>query len=92
MDLYVCGVKLAGAGFGHPCARAGKALEKAGYDFNVKAVGGFKNIPFSSTKGKRDRVVELSGQEGVPILVLDDGSVITDSSEIIKWAEANPAS
>ena len=36
-------------------------------------------------------VEKLSGQRGVPMLVLDDGEVIVDSKRIEEWAAANPA-
>ncbi|MCB0866851.1 MAG: glutathione S-transferase domain-containing protein, partial [Solirubrobacterales bacterium] len=39
----------------------------------------------------RDEVKDLSGQENVPILVLDDGEVISGSGTIADWAKANPA-
>ena len=34
----------------------------------------------------------LSGTNEVPILVLDDGEVISGSGEIVKWAKEHPAS
>ncbi len=42
----------------------------------------------------RDRaeVKQLSGQNSVPILVLDDGEVVTGSGAIVKWAREHPAS
>ena len=42
------------------------------------------------TCGRRE-VEELSGQRGVPVLVADDGEVVTDSRRIVEWAEAHPA-
>jgi glutathione S-transferase len=35
-------------------------------------------------------VERLSGQRAVPILVLDDGEVISGSGEIARWAQSNP--
>ena len=32
---------------------------------------------------------QLSGQRGVPILVLDSGEVIAGSGHIVSWARAN---
>lgn len=42
----------------------------------------------------RDRaeVKRLSGQQAVPILVLDDGEVIAGSGKIASWAREHPAS
>ena len=42
------------------------------------------------TDGRR-KIEELTGQRAVPVLVLDDGKVITDSKAIKEWAAANPA-
>jgi glutathione S-transferase len=42
----------------------------------------------------RDRaeIERLSGQRAVPILVLDDGEVVTGSAAIVSWAKENPPS
>ena len=40
----------------------------------------------------RAEITRLSGTPEVPILVLDDGTVISDSSRIVKWAREHPAS
>lgn len=69
---------------------AAKALDSAGHSYTVKVVGGFKNIPFSR-RGKRKEIVELTGQEDVPVLVLDDGSTIAGSAEIVAWAQSKAA-
>lgn len=94
MVLYTCGQKTHMGSFGHPCGRAGKALEKAGYDYEIKVVGSYRLMPW--TRGNRDEdrreVRELSGTNEVPILVLDDGTVISDSSRIVKWAKEHPKS
>jgi hypothetical protein len=34
-------------------------------------------------------VEQLSGQRGVPILVLDSGEVIAGTGQIVSWARAN---
>ena len=34
---------------------------------------------------------ELTGNRWVPTLVLDDGTVVDGSNEIVDWAGANPA-
>jgi glutathione S-transferase len=36
-------------------------------------------------------VRELTGRETVPVLVTDEGEVITESREIAAWAKAHPA-
>ena len=45
---------------------------------------------FNATRGRRE-VQELTGNRWVPTLVLDDGTVIDDSKQIVQWAKANPA-
>ncbi len=73
----------------HPCKRAHDALTAAGYDPDVVKVYGFGQLP-DVTPGRRE-VKQLSGQSFVPVLVLDDGEVMTESKNIAAWARANPA-
>jgi glutathione S-transferase len=40
--------------------------------------------------GDRAEVKELSGTNEVPILLLDDGEVISGSSVIARWAREHP--
>lgn len=93
MILYTCGQKKKGPGFAHPCAKAGKALDAAGYEYEIKAVGGYRLAPWTWRKRGEDRaeVRELSGTNEVPILVLDDGEVISGSGAIARWAREHPA-
>ena len=44
-----------------------------------------------SRRGKRERIVELTGQEDVPVLVTDAGTVVAGPNEIVEWAGAHPA-
>ncbi|HEX5984193.1 MAG TPA: glutathione S-transferase N-terminal domain-containing protein [Solirubrobacterales bacterium] len=94
MILYTCGTKKMGPGFMHPCAKAGKALDAAGYEYELKTVKGYRMMPWTWRSRERDRaeVKKLSGQEDVPILVLDDGEVISGSGEIERWAKEHPYS
>ena len=39
----------------------------------------------------RDELAALNPTRNAPTLVLDDGTVIDDSKEIVAWAKANPA-
>ena len=93
MLLYTCGQKKTGPAALHPCAKAGKALDAAGHDYEIKTVGGYRLMPW--TWGRRDEeraeVRELSGTNEVPILILDDGEVISGSSTIARWAQEHPA-
>jgi glutathione S-transferase len=82
-----------GPGFAHPCAKAGNALEAAGYEYEIKTVKGYRAMPWTWGSRKKDRaeVRELSGTDEVPILVLDDGEVISGSGAIARWAKEHPA-
>ncbi|MCB0864714.1 MAG: glutathione S-transferase N-terminal domain-containing protein [Solirubrobacterales bacterium] len=91
MILYTCNQKTSGPALLHPCAKAGNALKDAGYEFELKTVDGYRLFPWTRGGGVRDEVKDLSGQENVPILVLDDGEVISGSGTIADWAKANPA-
>jgi len=88
MILYTCPARTHGANapvVKHPCGVAAKALDAAGQTYEVKVVGGFKNVPFSR-RGKRQEIVALTGQQDVPVLVTDDGSTIAGSQAIVAWA------
>ena len=94
MILYTCGTKTMGPGLMHPCAKAGKALDDAGYDYEIKTVGGYRLMPWTWGSRKTDRaeVRKISGTDEVPVLVLDNGEVISDSREIARWAKEHPSS
>lgn len=88
MILYTCaGGKHGASGplVKHPCGVAAKALDEGGHEYEVEVVGGFKNLPFSR-RGKRDHIVKLTGQEDVPVLLADDGTVVQGSQRIVAWA------
>src|ERR1700753_2463544 len=92
MILYTCGTKTSGPGIAHPCAKAGKALDAAGYTNELRTVGGYRLMPWTRGSRNDDRaeVKELSGTNEVPILVLDDGEVISGSGTIARWAKEHP--
>ena len=92
MILYTCGQKTHGPAFAHPCAKAGKALDAAGYEYELKTVGGYRLMPWTwgSRDDERAEVKKLSGTNEVPILVLDDGEVISGSGTIARWAKEHP--
>jgi len=77
--------------FAHPCGKAAVALDKAGHAYELKKVkGGVLKVWTLPSRAKdRAEVEQLSGQRGVPILVLDDGSVIAGSGKIVSWAREN---
>jgi glutathione S-transferase len=94
--LYTCGQKTKGASLpgplAHPCGKAAKALDEAGHEYEIKTVAGGVMMPWTwpSRGSDRAEVEELSGQRGVPILVLDGGEVVNGSGEIVDWARKNP--
>jgi glutathione S-transferase len=91
--LYTCPARTHGASaplIKHPCGVAAQALDAAGHSYEVKVVGGFKNVPLSR-RGKREEVRELTGQEDVPVLVLDDGTTVSGSGAIVDWAASHRA-
>ncbi|HWC49457.1 MAG TPA: glutathione S-transferase N-terminal domain-containing protein [Solirubrobacterales bacterium] len=94
MVLYTCGQKTHGPGFAHPCAKAGKALDAAGYAYKIKTVKGYRMGPWTwgTRSADREEVKRLSGTNEVPILVLDDGEVISGSGTIARWAKEHPRS
>jgi glutathione S-transferase len=92
--LYTCGQKTHGPAFAHPCGKAGQALDAEGYEYELKTVGGYRLMPWTwgSRDADRAEVKRLSGTNEVPILVLDDGEVISGSSTIARWANEHPHS
>ena len=94
MILYTCGQKKHGPSVMHPCAKAGKALDAAGYEYELKTVGGYRMgfWTWGSRGEDRAEVKRLSGTNEVPILVLDDGGVVSGSGAIARWAKEHPNS
>lgn len=97
MVLYTC---TDGKAFGglpgplaHPCGRAALALDRAGHTYELHEVkgGSLKFWTWPSRAGDRAEIEQISGQRSVPILVLDDGEVITGSGAIARWAREHPA-
>lgn len=95
MILYTCSFeKFAGSPpppLAHPCGRAAKALDDAGHRYEIKTVRGGSLRPWTwpSRASDRAEIERLSGQRGVPILVLDNGEVIAGSGQIVSWARSN---
>ena len=93
MILYTCGQKKALASVGHPCGRAAKALDEAGYEYEIRDLPGYRLAPW--TWGERSRAArrsgELTGQINLPVLVLDEGKTVVGSGKIADWAKAHPA-
>jgi Glutathione S-transferase, N-terminal domain len=88
MRLYVCWGTFR-ANRGHPCGEAHEALVSAGYEPEVdKTRGCYRTDPLFP--GRRE-VKRLTGNYKVPTLVLDDGTIIDGSQNIIEWARSNEA-
>lgn len=77
---------------GHPCGNAYRALREAGHDPELVKSYGWALLPriFNRTRGRQE-VEALTGSRWVPALVLDDGTVVRGSHEIVAWAESHPA-
>jgi hypothetical protein len=95
VKLYVCWstVQLPRPPRGHPCHNAFAALRDAGYDPEVIKVQGLGIGPRFlqwTTEGRKE-VEHVSGQRSVPVLVTDEGEVVTESQRIVEWAKQNPA-
>ncbi len=94
MKLYVCwntseSTPIIGP---HPCGQAHKVLVEAGYAPEVVKARGIARLPefpINKTAGRQE-VKRLTGKLEVPVLVLDDGTAIGGSKEIVEWAKANP--
>ena len=95
--LYTCEMGKAFGGLpgplAHPCGRAAKALDEAGHRHEHRTVKGGSLKVWTWPKRPADRVEieRLSGQRAVPLLVLDDGSVVTGSGAIDAWARNQPS-
>jgi len=95
VKLYICWttIQTPRPPHGHPCHNAYKALMDAGYDPEVVKTRGLGIGPkfmHVITDGRRE-VERLTGSPTVPVLLTDDGEVITESQRIVEWAKAHPA-
>jgi glutathione S-transferase len=61
-----------------PCGKVARRLRAAGEEFT--------EIQVPQRRGRRDEVRALSGQERVPLLVID-GQVICDSRRIVEYLD-----
>ena len=95
MKLYVCWttIQTPRPPRGHPCHNAYKALRDAGHEPEVIKVQGLGIGPkfLQWTTDGRKEVERISGQRTVPVLVTDEGEVVTESQRIVEWAKQHPA-
>ena len=88
MELYVC-YGTFGPASHHPCAKAHSALTGAGHEPRViRTYGCYGTDRFFS--GRR-KIKELTGSYKVPTLILDAGTIIDGSQNIVTWASEHPA-
>ena len=59
---------------GHPCWRVQQALDRAGIEYQVVKHPGFP-------RSRRHEVERLSGQRALPVLELEDGTVVREESK-----------
>ncbi len=92
MKLYVCWNAKRGP-LGHACGNAYHALRQAGHDPEVIRAYGLGVLPdlFNRTEGRRE-AKRLTSSKTVPVLVTDEGQVVSHSKEIAAWAREHPAS
>jgi len=90
--LYTCAQKKAAASLRHPCGRAAKALDEAGYEYEVRDLPGYRLMPWTwgQRRNAREEVKKLTGQINVPVLLLDEGEAVVGSGRIVDWAKAHP--
>jgi glutaredoxin len=91
--LYTCGQKEKHAAIGHACGRAAKALDEAGYEYEIRDLPGYRLVPWTwgQRRNARNEVKELTGQINLPVLALDEGRTIAGSGKIAEWAKAHPS-
>jgi hypothetical protein len=93
MKIYVCyGTWTVGKPLhAHPCGEAYDALRRAGHRPEVVRTYGLGALPgLINDRTPRREVKRLTGNYWVPVLVLDDGTVIQGSHEIADWAATHP--
>ena len=93
MILYTCPWEKR-SGSWHPCGIAARALDEAGHSYEIRVVAGQLSMPWTWPARRRHRaeVRRISGQNSVPILVVNSQEVIAGSARIAKWAGEHPAS
>jgi glutaredoxin len=91
--LYTCAQEKNHANIGHPCGRAARALDEAGYEYEVRVLPGYRLVPWTwgQRRKGRDEVKQLTGSVNLPVLLLDEGKAIAGSGTIAEWAQAHPS-
>jgi glutaredoxin len=91
--LYTCGQKKSFGSVGHACGRAAKALDQAGYEYEIRDLPGYRLVPWTWGERRRGReeIRQMTGQINLPVLALDEGETVVGSGKIVEWAKAHPA-
>lgn len=91
MILFTCGQ--GGNRLDPYCGKARKALDDAGFDYEIRKVPGYRLLPWTWSKRRdgRKEVEALTGAFEVPVLVLDDGIPIAGSRQIVDWVHERMA-
>ncbi|MFL5828042.1 MAG: glutathione S-transferase N-terminal domain-containing protein [Thermoleophilaceae bacterium] len=71
IKLHTCGNPWLGGP--HPCGKVRKAFEESGQDFEI-----VKHPTFP--RGRRNELKELSAQDRLPVIELEDGTIIREES------------
>ncbi|MBJ7348567.1 MAG: glutathione S-transferase domain-containing protein [Thermoleophilaceae bacterium] len=91
MKLYICwGTFPTPRKGGHPCGNAAHALDEAGHEYELKKVYGWGPLPKWMNPMRRE-VRKLTGNEWVPVLVVNDDEFVQGSQKIIEWARTHTA-
>jgi glutathione S-transferase len=61
---------------GHPCAAVRSALDKAGIEYEIV------KHPLMP-RSKRTRLIELTGQQYLPAIQFEDGTVLREDSKLL---------
>ena len=92
MKLYVCWGTCPVPG-GQPCRLAYEALAQAGHDPEVVKAYGARLLPDSLNRtGGEPEGRRLTDDRRVPILLTDDGEVVSETRNIVAWAKHHPGS
>jgi len=87
--LYVCHGDDGGPRI-HPCRRVQEALRAAGIEYDKVVAAHGSPIPFLR-KGSREDLRAATGDTKLPALKLADGTVLSQSREILAWIERRSA-
>ena len=87
--LYVCHGDDGGPRV-HPCRRVQEALRAKGIAYEKVVAAHGNPIPFLR-KGSREELERATGSKKLPALKLANGTVLTNSKEILRWVSEQRA-